>query len=276
MNRRTLMTLAGGALAAGPTLAAPTPSGEHPIVIGTSYVLPSEVMGADRRINVWLPPSYGRGEQRYPVLYLIDGGEEEDFHHISGLARISGEYGVTREFIVVGVESGSTRRRDMTFPSADAQDLRSVPVNGGAERYRRFLIEEVRRWVEGRYRTSDERAIMGESLGGLFVVETLLRQPDAFDAYIAIDPSLWWHAGSLVRESSLPGWRALDPRRRVVVALSGEGPATEVGALVEGLRPVTELTWQPMPGETHASIYHPAATQALRAIFGSTAGAAAR
>lgn len=267
MLRRSLLTLAGAALAAGPALADPPLPGEHPIVMGTSYVLPSAILGAERRVNVWLPPSYGRGEQRYPVLYLIDGGEDEDFHHISGLARISGEYGVTREFIVVGVESGPTRRRDMTFPSTDADDLRSIPVNGGAERYRRFLTEEVRRWVDGRYRTSGERAIMGESLGGLFVVETLLRQPDAFDAYIAVDPSLWWNKGSLVRETGLPGWRALTPRRRAYVALSSQGPAAEAGALADGLRTVTDLTYEPMAKETHASIYHPAATRAFRVIF---------
>ena len=34
---------------------------------------------------------------------------------------------------------------------------------------------------------------MGESLAGLFVMETFLLEQDLFDTYIAIDPSLWWN-----------------------------------------------------------------------------------
>jgi hypothetical protein len=33
------------------------------------------------------------------------------------------------------------------------------------------------------------------------VVETLLREPDLFDTYIAIDPSLWWNDQKLVVEA---------------------------------------------------------------------------
>ena len=66
--------------------------------------------------------------------------------------------------------------------------------------------------VERRYRTTDETAIVGESLAGLFVVETLLSTPDLFDTYIAIDPSLWWNDEFLVKGAggtSLP-WPAKD------------------------------------------------------------------
>jgi len=268
MHRRSLLTLATASLLAGPALAAePPPSGEHPIVIGQSYAVPSAILGETRRLNVWLPPSYGQGEQRYPVIYLLDGGEEEDFHHITGLARISGEYGVTREFIVVGIESGATRRYDMTFPSAQPDDLKAIPRNGGAARFRRFVVEEARGWVEGRYRTSGERVIMGESLAGLFVVETLLKQPDAFDGYIAIDPSLWWDKGSLAHDQSFPALKLHASQRRLFMAVSSQGSLEEGGLLAESLRNAIDLTYVVMPAETHASIYHPAATQAFRVMF---------
>ena len=55
--------------------------------------------------------------------------------------------------------------------------------------------------VNSRYRTTDETAIVGESLAGLFVVETFLLEPDLFDSYLAFDPSLWWNGGQLVREA---------------------------------------------------------------------------
>ncbi|MEO7999173.1 MAG: alpha/beta hydrolase, partial [Gemmatimonadaceae bacterium] len=43
-----------------------------------------------------------------------------------------------------------------------------------------------------------ERSIVGESLAGLFIVETFLTQPDMFTHYIALDASTWWNAGALV------------------------------------------------------------------------------
>jgi len=268
MNRRMLLAGSAASLMAPSALAAEDRVAvASPIMIGTSYASESPLMGEVRRLCVWLPASYGKGEAKYPVLYLLDGGLDEDFHHISGLANISGSYGVTREFIVVGIESGPRRRRDMTFPSSLPDDVKAIPANGGSARLRRYLAEEVIPWAERKYRASGERVVMGESLAGLFVVETLLKQPDLFSAYIAIDPSLWWNGGSLARDRSLPGWTALTPRRRVFVAMSSQGPTAEAGLLTEGMSGVVDYTWWPMPNQTHASIYHPAATDAFRVIF---------
>jgi len=264
MNRR--MLLAGAAVIFA-TPASAQADGGMPIVTGQSFQIASNVLGEARKLNVWLPGTYGEGQQRYPVLYLLDGGEQEDFHHISGLANISGAYGVTREFIVVGVESGRERRHHMTFLSTLPDDVKAIPLNGGAAEFRRYLAENVIPWVEANFRTSPERVVMGESLAGLFVVETLLRQPGLFEGYIAIDPSLWWDGGSLVRQRDLPGWTEMRPRRRVFLALSNQGPEAEVRALADGLGGTTALTFRPMPEETHGSIYHPAATYAVRALF---------
>lgn len=268
MDRRTLLVTAS-ALFAGSAIAAP--AGGKPIVVGQTFEIQSSVLNEPRRLNVWLPAGYREDGPRLPVLYLLDGGVDEDFHHIAGLANISSAYGVTREFIVVGIESGSRRRYHMTWPSLDADDLKAIPHNGGAAEYRLFLVSDVIAWVEANFHVSSERVLMGESLGGLFAVDTLLRQPDMFTGYIAIDPSLWWNKGALVQQRDLPGWRVRTPRRKVFLALSSEGPKAEMEHLVEGLGGGADLTSRPMPEETHASIYHPAATTALRILFAPAA-----
>lgn len=56
-------------------------------------------------INVYLPPGYAAGAERYPVLYLPDGGLAEDFPQISGLVDVSIKNGVIRPVIVVGIEN---------------------------------------------------------------------------------------------------------------------------------------------------------------------------
>jgi predicted alpha/beta superfamily hydrolase len=125
--------------------------------------------------------------------------------------------------------------------------------------------------IKARYRTAPETAIMGESLAGLFVVETFFLEPDLFDTFIAFDPSLWWNSNELV-QSAASRLRTLANRRTLYLASSSEPElATLTRQLADRLTqnaPAT-LTWhyEPMPAETHATIYHPAALLAIRRLF---------
>jgi len=251
------------------------PSAGEPIVIGRSYLVPSAILHGNRRINVYLPPHYGAAGRRFPILFLLDGGAEEDFHHITGLAAISAAYGTTEEMIVVGIE-GVDRRHDLTAPSSDPSDLKGAPTSGGAAAYRRFLVEELKPWVAARYGAAGRTALIGESLAGLFVVETALREPGAFDDYIAISPSLWWNRQALSREAEADLAKGRLAGHRLWLAVANEValyPEMQQGMdrLVAALKaaPPRGLTWSytPFPGETHATIYHPAAMAALRALY---------
>jgi len=42
-------------------------------------------------------------------------------------------------------------------------------------------------------------AVVGESLAGLFILETFFEEPQLFGTYIALSPTLWWNAQALVR-----------------------------------------------------------------------------
>src|SRR5690606_10099855 len=145
-----------------------------------------------RRINVYRPPAWGEpdGAPR-PVLYMPDGGIAEDFLHIAGLLQVSVGNGTMRPFMLVGIEN-TERRRDMTGPTEVAEDRKIAPRVGASAAFRQFIRDELIPAIDARYPTTRERAIVGESLAGLFVVETLLTEPAMFDTYIAIDPSLWW------------------------------------------------------------------------------------
>jgi len=100
---------------------------ETPVVIGQSYALPSALMGQTREINVWLPPGYERSGQTYPVLYLLDGGQDQDFHHISGIAQLGTIVGTTRDVIVVGVASVD-RRNELALPTEDPELIARYPT----------------------------------------------------------------------------------------------------------------------------------------------------
>ncbi len=261
-------------LAPSPALAqdaARVASEAEPLTIGETFTLESQVLGEVRRINVYAPPIYAQSnETRLPVLYMPDGGMGEDFLHVAGLVQVSVGNGTMRPFLLVGIEN-TQRRRDLSGPTQNEEDKKMAPVVGGSAAFRTFIRSELMPVVESRYRTTDETAIIGESLAGLFIVETFFLEPDLFDTYIAFDPSLWWNDGELVK-SAPSRLSASDDRERVLYLASSSDDVDDLtqklaGALRNAASP--SLTWYyfPMPNETHATIYHPAALEAVRRLF---------
>ena len=260
-------------LAFDPAAAAPTAA---PLAIGETFTLQSKTLGETRRINVYLPPGYtAAAAQRFPVLYMPDGGLAEDFLHVAGLVQVSVGNGTMRPFVLVGIEN-TERRRDLTGPTQNEEDKKIAPRVGGSATFRKFLREELMPDIKARYRTTDETAIVGESLAGFFVIETFLLEPSLFDKYIAIDPSLWWNDGSLVKSAAELLRIHLEPDRTrpneaLWFASSGEQRGdwiSRFAAAVQANAPAG-LKWhyEPLPQEKHSTIYHPAALKAFRMVF---------
>jgi predicted alpha/beta superfamily hydrolase len=241
-----------------------------PLSIGETFTIDSKVLKETRRINVYSAPSPGRTQDEpRPVLYMPDGGLAEDFLHIAGLLQVSIGNDTMRPFLLVGIEN-TQRRRDLTGPTDNVEDKKIAPQVGGSATFRTFVRTELMPEITRRYRTTSETAIMGESLAGLFVVETLMLEPSLFDTYIAFDPSVWWNDGDLVKRATR-GLQIGDRPKTLFIASSSEDRSNMTHLFVDALQktPPRNLTWYfaPMPEETHATIYHPAALQALRRLF---------
>lgn len=211
------------------------------------------MLGERRRINIFRPTIYGeRIDGALPVLCVLDGGMAEDFLHIAGLVQVLVSNGGMRAMLVVGIEN-THRRRDMTGPTSHSEDLKIAPEVGGSAAFRRFIREELLPTVRARYGTSQETAIIGESLAGLFVMETLALEPELFDAYLAIDPSLWWNTAGLVKSAGDWASRAKESGRKVFIASSNEPEmarlAGEVARAFEDARGLGAFQYSPMPGE---------------------------
>lgn len=274
MNAR--ITLAAALMLFAPGLfaqaGAARASGPSPLSIGETFTIESAVLGETRRINVYAPAAYTASpDVRLPVLYMPDGGIGEDFLHIAGLVQISSLNGTMRPFLLVGIEN-TERRRDLTGPTQNPDDRKIAPRVGGSAEFRRFIRTELMPVIEERYRTTGEKAIIGESLAGLFIVETFFLEPDLFDTYIAFDPSLWWNNGEIVDSAATRLERTSGPARTLYLSNSSE---VELGKLVDRLGKTivreapsgVKVHYYPMPDETHGTIYHPAALQALRRLF---------
>ncbi|MGI4835377.1 MAG: alpha/beta hydrolase [Janthinobacterium lividum] len=258
-------------LALGRRAAAQDAPAAQPLCIGQTFTIPSKILGETRRLNVYLPAGYAESAtQRLPVLYMPDGGLGEDFLHVAGLVQVLVSDNSMRPFIVVGIEN-TARRRDLTGPTTSAEDRKIAPRVGGSAAFRQFIRQELMPEVRRRYRTTPETAIVGESLAGLFVVETLLLEPALFDTYLAFDPSLWWNNGQLARQAPALLKTYAGPARRAYLATSSQGDTTATRELARALNHEATRSfcgyYEALPQETHQTLYHPAALGAFRRAF---------
>jgi hypothetical protein len=234
----------------------------------------SRVLAETRVVNVWIPPGYAGGNEkgsRYPVLYMPDGGVGEDFPHVVTTVAALVREGSIPAMLVVGIEN-TQRRRDMTGPTEVAEDRKTAPVIGGSAAFRSFIAEELKPLIQKRYAVNDTSAIIGESAAALFIVETLFLQPDLFDIYIALDPSLWWNGEQWTREAKSRLEAMGDIDVRFVLASANEQGNRQVTvnlarALCQHPRPGLQWIHEPHPEFGHDTIYRGVEKEMLELAF---------
>jgi uncharacterized protein len=180
---------------------------DNKITIGTIDSIPSKILNENRKIWVHVPAGGMTNlytKQRYPVIYLLDG--DGHFSSVVGmmqqLSSVNGNT-VCPEMIVVGILN-TDRMRDLspTHVEADAYLTGDfLKKTGGGEAFISFIEKELMPYIESKYPTEPYKMLIGHSLGGLMVMQTLVYHPDLFNSYIAIDPSMWWDNNKLLMQS---------------------------------------------------------------------------
>jgi len=244
-----------------------TPPREDPVPVHDTFTVVSSALGEPRLINVHAPSGYqASATARFPVLYMPDGGIDEDFPHVVNTVDSLIALGVIRPVIVVGIPN-TQRRRDLTGPTRIAADSAIAPRVGGSAAFRRFIRDELIPAVQARYRTTGERGIVGESLAGLFVVETFLQEPVLFTHYVAFDPSLWWNDGALVDSAGVLLRANAGSPRTLYLASSRDDIDARTTQLADTLRAVApaKLRWvyEPRADLTHSTIFRGVGPAAL-------------
>jgi predicted alpha/beta superfamily hydrolase len=209
----------------------------------------SRFLRNQRDLIVYTPPGYSSQSWRhFPVLYLHDGqnlfdgatsfipgqdwhvGQTAD-HHINS--------GAVEPLIIVGMYNTKARIREYT-PTL-------VPKLGGgrADRYAKFLIEEVKPFVDREYRTlsgAQHTGIGGSSLGGLVSLYLGLKHSRIFGKIAALSPSIWWNQLVIHRFAQAA---TVEPRPRIWLDI-GTKEGRRIVHEVENFRDVLlEKGWQP-------------------------------
>ena len=161
----------------------------------------SKFLRNQRNLVVYLPPGYDeQPHRRFPTLYLHDGQnlfdgstsyiQGQDWH-VGPTADAEIHAGRVESLIIVGIyNTGKARIREYT-PTR-------VPRLGGgrADRYGKFLLEEVMPFIHREYRAEAgpwRTGIGGSSLGGLVSLYLGMSRSDVFGKIAALSPSVWWN-----------------------------------------------------------------------------------
>lgn len=176
-------------------------SRSQPIVLGHIDTLYSETLQEKRPIWIYSPSfdtSYFSKPQ-YPVLYVLDG----DGYFVSlvtmiqQLSVINGNT-VLPEMIIVGIPNLPGKRTKDLTPTNSSFDKTS----GGGENFTAFLEKELIPYVDKNYATAPHRTLVGHSLGGLMVINTLLKHTTIFNGYVALDPSMFYDKDLMLKQTA--------------------------------------------------------------------------
>jgi len=190
----------------------------------------SRFLRNQRDLIVYLPPGYREQPQRrFPVLYLHDGQNLFDGAtsfipgmdwHIGQTADDLIRSGAVQPLIIIGIYNVGKARIDEYTPT------KAPRLGGGrADRYAKFLMQEVMPFIQQEYRAlSDSRAtgMGGSSLGGLLSLYLGVKYPKSFGRLAALSPSVWWNQRVIHRFAAAA---PVEPRPRIWLDVgTKEGP----------------------------------------------------
>jgi enterochelin esterase-like enzyme len=187
----------------------------------------SEFVSNARDIIVWLPPGYGSDVANwYPVLYMQDGANAFASWRIDETAKALIASGEIEPLIIVLIPTGGTQeaRFDEYTPTRPS----NARAGGKADFYGRMLVEELKPFIDSKYRTLEDAAntaLGGASLGGLVSLYLGLTHPTVFGKLAVISPSVWWDDRVILRNV-----RAVEPRpaMRIWLDIGTEEPGTSL------------------------------------------------
>jgi predicted alpha/beta superfamily hydrolase len=192
--------------------------GQHTVVgnLQISYDFYSPQLNNRRHILVHLPPSYGKGDGRYPVIYMQDGQNLFDDH-----ASFAGEWRVDEtmeqlsrqgiEAIIVGIPNMGAERINEYNPfrnvhhrdghHRDGHHRDGHHRDGRGDLYMAFIAQTLKPAIDRDFRTLPDRmhtGLMGSSMGGLIALYGFFSYPDLFGLAGVMSPSLWFARESIL------------------------------------------------------------------------------
>ena len=202
-----------------------------------TFLLHSDAVGRDFLVRLFAPPGASASQSaRLPVIYALDEG-----YDIAGPAVRTLGGSMEPAFVVeIGYPPSDFRFR-MTDVLFDKVRTGAGEEGGGGSAFERFLLDELRPWVEARFPVDPARAIlMGHSAAAFFTAKVLATKPDAFFGYIIASPSFQYEPGLI---ADLARTSAQTPTR-VFISVGGD----EKAEMITGAREASAALARPGSG----------------------------
>jgi len=139
---------------------------------GHQYQIQSKILAEERQLLIYVPEEYQKSTDKFPVVYIL-GGKKHYKHAVVTVDTLQKNGQMPASIIVAITDNKGTYMRDF--------------VNEG-DNFLLFIKQEVQSFVAKKFRVNGYKTLFGHSRQGDFVLKTLLKDPDAFDNYIAANP----------------------------------------------------------------------------------------
>lgn len=194
------------------------------IVIGSKFVVKSNILDEERTCLISLPDSYNDSAQvakKYPIIILLDGYTH--FKTASGIVHFMSSNrnrnNLMPESIIVAIENVD-RERDFTVTKIKTRRPNTM---GGGRNFLNFIENELIPYIDENYRTEPYRTLVGHSLGGLLTLNSYLDKNSIFNAYISIDPSIWWNEEMM--KNKVDSISSISLNKKLYIATANQGEA---------------------------------------------------
>lgn len=252
--------------------------------------LESESNGVAYKLYVSYPRDINESDHDYPLIVSLDA--DYSFAIVRNIVEHLSDRRDTPPMVIVSIGyAGSTtmktyrmnRSRDYTplFDPDDGYGPVFQEHSGGAPAFLAFIRDEVLPLMNARYRAGGKRALVGHSYGGLFASWAMLEEPELFDGYIVVSPSLWYHDGWIFKQET----EAFAERTRLDATAYFAVGDFEGGSMVPDLeRYAGRLEARKLDGfrirgevlsdETHNSVFPRAVSNGIRMLWPRETGRA--
>tara|TARA_R110000744_G_scaffold208401_1_gene327060 strand:+ start:32720 stop:33544 length:825 start_codon:yes stop_codon:yes gene_type:complete len=192
------------------------------IVIGKKINIHSTILNEERICLISLPDSYNDSsdvDKKYPILILLDGATfftvtSRTVHFMSSERNRNN---FMPETIVVAIEN-IDRERDFTVTKIKTKRPNTM---GGGRKFLNFIEKELVPHIDKNYRTKPYRTLVGHSLGGLLTLNSYMDKNSVFNAYISIDPSIWWNEEMM--KSKVDSISTISLNKKLYMATANQG-----------------------------------------------------
>jgi len=193
------------------------------IIVGSKFVIKSNILDEERTCLISLPDSYNNSsevDKKYPVIILLDGYTH--FKTASGIVHFMSSNrnrnNLMPESIIIAIENVD-RERDFTVTKIKTKRPNNM---GGGRNFLNFIEKELVPNIDKKYKTEPFRTLVGHSLGGLLTLNSYMDENSVFNAYISIDPSIWWNEEMMKNKVDSTPSISLDKKLYIATANQGE------------------------------------------------------